>query len=359
MEVISPLNIGNGSKKMPFEYVFINGQVGLIDIYKLLEDVSKVRYLSDGVINGLRSGRVDWKALKINIDNYIEYRLDYTGASPVNKEIIEFIKTAGKPFIPGSSIKGALRSSITRALYNSVEGEYINSLDFSLKRNAKKKRVDDEAEDNVFGKPHNSPFRFLQIGDTDPFDIRDIGVYEMKVLNICNGKVKWYNNRDNKENYNEALSLFLEALKKGSKNNGYVNNDKKANDNFIIEAGKIQRANIIKNFISLIKKDVSNYIEKETKFFERYNLHEIVSFYKKLKEINNQLKDNEVIIQIGFGTGFNSKTVSSLFDVKDKIKLERFYNRNFDKNLFPKTRRIIFENGKPSAVPGWVKISFK
>ncbi|MGB9840562.1 type III-A CRISPR-associated RAMP protein Csm5 [Thermovenabulum sp.] len=360
VEILSPLNIGNGSKKMPFEYILKNGQVGLINVYKLLEDVNKINYLVDGVVNGLRSGRIDWKVLKINVENYIDYRLDYTGFSPIKGEITEFIKTAGKPYIPGSSIKGALRSSITRAMHNSISNNYISSLDFSFKNSSvKKERVDDKAEEDVFGKPHNSPFRFLNIGDTEPFKVEEMGIFEMKILNICNGKVKWYKYQDNKDNPNEAVSIYLEGLKRGSKNTGYINIDKRINDDYIIREGKIQRAEIIKNFISLVKKDVSSYIEKETRFFEKYNLPEIGNFYKKLKEINDKLKENELIIQIGFGTGFNSKTISSLFDEKNKIKLEKYYNRNFDKNLFPKTRRIIFENGKPNAVPGWVKISFK
>ena len=360
MEILSPINIGNGSKKMPFEYIFKNEQVDFINIYKLLEDVSKFNYLMDSVINGLRSGRVDWKGLKINIENYIDYRLDYTGFSPVTGEITEFIKTAGKPYIPGSSIKGALRSSITRAMYNSISKNYISSLDFAFKNSfVKKERLDDKAEEDVFGKPHNSPFRFLHIGDTEPFKVEDIGVFEVKILNICNGKAKWYKYQDNKDNPKEAVSIFLEALKKGSKNNGYISIDKKISDSFVIETGKIKMADAIKNFASLIKKDVANYIEKETRFFEKYNLPEIVIFYKKLKEMNDKLKENEIMIQIGFGTGFNSKTISSLFDEKNKIKLEKYYNRNFDIGLFPKTRRIIFENGKPSAVPGWVKLILK
>ncbi|SHM86420.1 CRISPR-associated protein, Csm5 family [Caldanaerovirga acetigignens] len=353
IEVISPLNIGNGIRKMSFEYVCREGRLKYIDIYKLLKDISRSKVLVDGVICGFRNGYVDWKALRINVDNYIKYILECVGTSAVKGEIVEFIKTAGKPYIPGSSIKGAVRSSITRGLYSSVKQVYTSAID----KESDPKRADDRAEENVFGKPHSSPFRFLLIGDTEPFDVEDMGIYEMKILNICNGRVKWYNRARNFDNPKDALSIFLEALKKRSKGKGFLSIDGRINDSFIISEGKIKRANDIKNFVSLIRKDINNYIEREIKFYEKFSMYDISNFYKQLKDLSNQLKDNEILIQIGFGSGFNSKTISSLFEGENRLKLKKFIKK-FDSDVFPKTRRIIFKDGKPYTVPGWVKISF-
>lgn len=356
IEIISPLSIGNGIKKVPFEYVYSKGRLKYIDIYKLLKDISRSKILIDGVISGFRIGYVDWKALRINVDNYIKYVLECVGTSAVKGEIVEFIKTSGKPYIPGSSIKGAVRSSITRGLYSNVKQIYTSAIDRESKE-SDPKRADDRAEENVFGKPHNSPFRFLLIGDTEPFDVEDMGIYEMKILNICNGKVKWYNIANNCDDPKDALSIFLEALKEGSKGKGFLSIDGRINNNFVISEGKIKRANDIKNFVCLIRKDVDNYIEREIKFYEKFSMYDISNFYKQLKDLSNQLKDNEILVQIGFGTGFNSKTVSSLFEGENRLKLKKFIKK-FDSDVFPKTRRIIFKDGKPYTVPGWVKISF-
>ncbi|WP_026487327.1 type III-A CRISPR-associated RAMP protein Csm5 [Caldanaerobius polysaccharolyticus] len=373
LEVISPLNIGNGTRIKDFEYFFRNGRVEYIDIYKLVKDVSKNEKRADYLINSFNRQDFRWSEIKEkigleNLDKYISVVLEANGITDVKGEIIPVIKSAGRPYIPGSSIKGAIRSSITRSIWEDAGTYYKNQIDYTIrKKNNPKykldpKKLDDKAEEKVFGKPHNSPFRYLKISDSDILSNDSLNIYEVKIMNICNDRVKWFSLNKNYDKSEEALSVYIEAFKRGTKTYGSFNLDKKICDSFMVIEGNIVNYQILKMFKKLIREDINRYIEEEIVFFTKYGLTEIVDFYKNIKIRNDELRENEIMIQMGFATGYLGKTVGNYLNksIKDIEKLKLVMPRTkVYTPLFPKTRRIIFKNGKPDCVPGWIKLTFE
>ncbi|SHE33114.1 CRISPR-associated protein, Csm5 family [Caldanaerobius fijiensis DSM 17918] len=376
LEVISPLNIGNGTRIKDFEYFFRNGRVEYIDIYKLIKDISKSSIKVDYLISSFDRVGFRWDEVKERIglkswDKYISVVLEASGITNVRGEIVPVIRSAGRPYIPGSSIKGALRCSITRGIWRDVGMYYREQVDYAireknnnLKYRLDPQKLDDIAEEKVFGKPHNSPFRYLKISDSDILSNDSLNIYEVKIMNICNDKIKWFSLNKNHDRSQEALSIYIEAFKRGTKTYGSINSglDKKIYDSFIITEGKIVNYEIIKMLKTLIGEDIKRYIEEEIAFFMKYGPSEIVDFYKDIKIRNDKLKENEIMIQVGFATGYLSKTIGNYLNkgVKDIEKLRLVMPRTkVYTTLFPKTRRIIFRNGKPDCVPGWIKLTFE
>jgi CRISPR-associated protein Csm5 len=277
----------------------------------------------------------------------------------VGNEIISFVKTAGRPYIPGSTLKGAFRTALLRGVWTSVERKYKTKFEEALReRDVSLKELDDYSEEEIFGKPHYSPFRLVRFSDSLPLSQKELGICEMKILNICYGKVKWFKERgENIEDSQNAKAFYLEVLKPGIKVEGVFEIDSKD------KSGNVYRSTknwwVLEHVFQNIRRDIENYIEKEKKFYARYRLDEVEKFYQKLEEISKNLEENEILLQIGYGTGYLSKTVGRFFTKDDFEKLSKKGMHVSDFNLFPKTRRIIFSEGNPATVPGWIKITFR
>ena len=89
------------------------------------------------------------------------------------------------------------------------------------------------------------------------------------------------------------------------------------------------------------------------------------NFYDKLISLNNNLPEGTFLLQIGWGTGYNTNTVTSLFtddeessedlqmDLRERFKLgeSRSQRGRYDAREFPKTRRILYRGQNPISPP--------
>ena len=112
-------------------------------------------------------------------------------------------------------------------------------------------------------------------------------------------------------------------------------------------------------------------MQSEQEFFDYYNLSEIANVYDRLIVENNKLPEGAFLLQLGWGTGYHTNTVTSLFtndeeapenlwmDLRERFKLgeSRLQRGHYDEREFPKTRRILYRGQNPIAPLGWVKIS--
>ncbi|MFO7153238.1 MAG: type III-A CRISPR-associated RAMP protein Csm5 [Bacillota bacterium] len=363
-EILSPLHIGSGDSSRSFEYLVENNTVAFIDVWKLLNANKNNRGFIDSFYRLIgEEGRFSWDevlkyAPKVQLKDFISYEVDILGAQQVGNEIISFIKTAGRPYIPGSSLKGAFRAALLRGIWDAVENRYKKRLEEALgDKDVTLKELDDFSEKELFGKPHYSPFKLVRFSDSLPLSQKELGICEMKILNICSGKRKWFNSPGkNVEDSKQARALYLEVLKPGIKVEGVFEIDSKNKTGNVSK--NVRNQWILECAFQNIRRDVEDYIEEEKEFYAKYGLYELEQFYQELQERSRGLEENELLLQMGFGTGYLSKTVGRFFDKDDFEKLSRKGMRVSDYNLFPKTRRIIFSGGNPVSVPGWIKITF-
>ncbi len=106
------------------------------------------------------------------------YRLDNATGEPEPKEIREYIKTAGIPYIPGSSLKGAIRTALLWS-HARKDAALIPSIRKELERKSSRRDIGNAYVSSVFslrqggsGKfdPKDDLLRFLQVSDCMPED---------------------------------------------------------------------------------------------------------------------------------------------------------------------------------------------
>lgn len=129
LHVLSPVHIGSGTKIGKKEYIYMpwNHQVIIPDIQKMYAELQKKHlekefetYMLDTRTKGLALGK--WlsthKFQSKDYDKWTLYQMDAGEAfanreSAPPKEIDTFVKDAyGMPYVPGSSIKGMIRTAL-------------------------------------------------------------------------------------------------------------------------------------------------------------------------------------------------------------------------------------------------------
>jgi len=137
VKTLAPVHIASGKKINKLEYVYSKDSktVYVMDMIKFSGFLVK-RKLTDVFINRIQSGDktfslasfLNEKAVTENEYKQFaaySYKNDNVSVSPNQMEIQEFVKDAyGCPYIPGSSIKGALRTSIAYDEIMNHHGKY-------------------------------------------------------------------------------------------------------------------------------------------------------------------------------------------------------------------------------------------
>ncbi len=191
------------------------------------------------------------------------------------------------------------------------------------------KTADDELEKKVFGKEPKKDFmRAIRVTDSTEFN--SLKVYEVKILGssvrgVCVECI----------DENDTADIEIEVDKQ-------VLKDKYIKSDLVIDIDTI--AGITKEFsLELIKNELNYDYDSRTKSI--------------LKEL---IKVRGILLRIGWGTGWYSKTIGLLLEthpefenIRKKLGLGRNPRTGKLSGIFPKTRRVTAD-GKPL---GWISIS--
>jgi CRISPR-associated protein Csm5 len=123
LTTLSPIHIGNGEQISNWSYAINNGKISIYNFEKVVKalknDTKKLLNLTATIErNPLSKNLGDiLKDYKLNINS--EYTVDFKGKIQKQrrdaleyKQIWEFIKENGKVYIPGTEIKGAIRTAL-------------------------------------------------------------------------------------------------------------------------------------------------------------------------------------------------------------------------------------------------------
>ncbi len=127
IETVGPVYIGSGRKIMKKDYILTNREALIPDQHKLYEGLRMMKlndeyenYILDGGGTDLGKWLKNHNVQRSDYMPWISYRLDSGEVSFDNnksREIHTFIKDAyGLPYIPGSSVKGMLRTILLGAM---------------------------------------------------------------------------------------------------------------------------------------------------------------------------------------------------------------------------------------------------
>ena len=350
IKTISPVHIGSGDKYDASEYFLdiVNNKTKVfrrINIQKYYASLNDNEQ-EDFIKNLQRKNYQFPKISNKKFTRYLAFNKVSTRPNPTN-EIIENIKSSDRPYIPGSSIKGAIENVI---FYNALENSDIPDLFYNNQLN--KRYINSFFSPS--GKAHDNIMRFMQIKDSS--SVANPFIYDVLSVKPKKGG-----------GHEPVIKTYLETIYQTKKNlsSSLITN---YNENTYKKLNLADKSYMID--IDFIKESIYNfsrdYIDYELNFCKENKLNNLARFYRNIKKNNS--KDNP-LIKIGHGSGFLATTISLKikefgFDYFDIVKKNTKGKKS--KSDFPITRKIIKQpiivNGKKDYMDktiGWIQLIFE
>lgn len=338
IKTVSPIHIGSGSSYNASDYfrdkhktIDIFKRVNLSKYYKSL-DV----YEQKKLVKQLQNSDFRLKKISDEYKMYTAYDRCVKKPNPSNL-IHENIKTLNKSYIPGSSLKGAIRTAL---FYNNLTHEDINKI---IKNNGE---INEKFLNNFFsptGNANDNILRFLYLKDSSIFPnpaIYDIITIKPDKLNGKKNIVKTYLETIFSQKKTLSSSIIINYK------NGFYNELNFENKEIFMDIDYIKKS------IYEFSKD---YINNEIKFSKENDLNSLNKFYKKIKGMNNV---DSPLMKIGSSSGFLATTLNLKIKNMDRVvynKIKMKVPGKKSKLDFPITRKIVNKTDEP---PGWVKLIF-
>ena len=368
IEIISPVHIGTGESLNDKSFIVVDKEVHVIDERKFMNKVTSTPQLRTGLERFCMGDESLARFLRqhnIHPKEVTLYSIRKMGQRDV-RSVLPFIKMPElipKPYIPGSSLKGALRSAFLR---NHLLGSDKARLEGEERvkeklRDGKPKKADDALEQWYFGKDqHHEWLRLLQFTDTRPVDVKELGVAE----------VLTFSSTQDLRLQQKTFVLNPEVLTPGSVlDGGLVVNRYLTQPPARKELAKPDLRHL-ENIAKAFNQVADEQIEQEKAFYGKLGQSDLVEWYEKLSQRRKSLRSDrlECLVRLGWGTGYDNKTVSDVFSDETFDEIRRVYDlpvgkpgrrgKPLPKALSPKSRKLALrqaEDGTTEQLPmGWL-----
>ncbi len=319
LKILTPLHIGTSEEKdyvNKVDYIIRDDYAYIIDFSRFIKEQN---YSIDQISNALttNNGISPFFENENTLENYSTKRIFVGNTSP--STIKAQIKSGfGNPLLPGSSIKGALRSVIlNRALFSIYS---YNELKVYAEKNRRNRRANPE-RDLLNLSISNDPFRLITIPD---IHFSDIDYSPTKIFNLYKDHGEWtggwkhrFRGRGSTTYEFNPIDFvtFYEHIKPDIENQLAI--DCNVNRRTIQHVGSryidtfgdlFINGKYERNLLELIKEYTATYLDRERNFFYTFYNDEtddyILPTIDQLIEINKQR--DTAVLRIGAGSGFHS-----------------------------------------------------
>ena len=360
IQTLSPLHIGSGADDLSIHSADIvknsRGQLVVIDPQKLVPP-----YLTDAELDALVSGHRNLRDIlrrmpDQRLHQLAAYRLRLPRPQGSVRSIRQQIKShRHRPYIPGSTLKGAIRTVLACAIYgrktiasevNHVKnkGKFIDTVADDLIDQAIFRPMGDEA--------HYDLMRALQVSDTADIKSRSLGL----------GTIGVYSTRGNALEP-KKFRIFAEVILPDSHLSATARLDR-----YLLDAPEAQARiqfgahhTYLEDFIAQANLRAEAFIQHEMAFYRKYHCSDMVDFYNTLNKMLQAAKGskNTCLLWLGWGPGWLAKTLGTTLDQKTISQVRQRFDRMGSRGvpLFPKSRRL-FEIQDTLRPLGWVAVSF-
>ena len=369
---LTPLLVGDGGKLSAIDYMVWKDQVNVLNQRRIFKLLSKGPRL-DGYLAQLKKAtKLDFASWGGFAQNFAGRRIPFENsaysaywerATGETLNIPTFAAGASGPYVPGTAIKGALRTGMI----------FAHSRDGSLRDVAAKsqgdrpqRRPSEGPEDQALGPGGSSRARFLCAGASAPVAQDAFKIYLLRVATLQQKapgaySLGWKQNPRGTvdgRRPEDSTPIFAEMASPGSVFEGSW--EEKA----FLDQPEIRRALRWQGPVDRrhIFEAVNQYAAKLLALHKQYAAWTNLSgLSKRIDDLETQLasaqQSGACLLPLGWGGGLLGKTAWLNTDDKEHRQILQslpLYKSALNSGLpFPKTRRIVFLDNQPATLPGW------
>ncbi len=285
------------------------------------------------------------------IAKQLKRRVENRSNQMITQPIFAFIRSGGMPYLPGSSVKGALRNALAfdalaeegSPRYAQLQGQLQKAQAGKIEPKRAVKSGGERLDTSLFrvaGKDDAKYdlLKFLQVGDSSAWEESRLFVSYIQVKGLS-----------------RTVTLYHELCPAGQVFELPVT----FSPAYLAELGfdeTQRRMATIEHLFTACYRFAESLLEEETASCLQQGLRQEAAHLQSIRAQNTQ---ETPLLRLGKHTGFFSSTVSLAvkqrhFELFDQVIRPATRGRNYPRN-FPKTRRLVF-NGQSMESPGWVKL---
>ena len=355
---LTPTLVGDGQRLSPIDYMVWKDHVNVLDQRRIFRLLAKGPRL-DGYLAQLKKAeKLDFASWGGFAQNFAGRRIPFEHASSIpifertpaqNLFIPTFANLGPGPFLPGTAIKGALR---TGTVFDRWSEATMRDTAGRMTEDRPPRNPAGKAEDAVLGGSGSNRMRRFSAADSGIVAYSGMKLYLLRVATLVpRGAEKfdlgWKSPRGSAEprRIDEATPLFAEMAAPGAAFEGFWKEKSSPDRHRLFQASNRYAARQL-----AVQKDYARVsgLAGLTATVERLE--------QRLQEAS--ARHDACLLSIGWGGGLLSKVAfleTGNADFRAILKPFSFYSRALQTGMpFPKTRRIVFEGNQPSSLPGWV-----
>lgn len=372
--VLTPTLVGDGNKLSPIDYMVWRDQVNVLDQTRIFKLLAKGPRLEGYLAQLQKATKLDFASWGGFAQNFAGRRIPFEDAAyaafldraqPESLSIPTFAAAGTAPFLPGSAIKGALR---TAYVFAHMKASAMNDVAGKLTGERPSRRPAEFLEQQAAGSGGSDRLRVFSVTDSagaarDPFRVYMLRLATLVSRGPAQYSLGWKQGgraADGKRP-EDGTPSFAEMASPGTafdgiwRENAFLNGDEVRKS---LHWGKpVTRQSLF---------DAANrYAEKQLELHAQYAAwtgletlaDSVATLQRKLAEAR---AGGTCLLAIGWGAGFLSKSAGIGAADEDHRKVLGalpYYERAIKSGLpFPKTRRVVFLKNKPATVAGWVEL---
>lgn len=390
--VLSPVHIGTGERISIKARVDEGGKVGIVDEQALMCVLTQHPHLiaqfetfcfsEDSMGSFLRQHNIP-------AETVVAYTLPRWGQSPLSRDYFPFIKLPEcppKPYLPGSSLKGAIRSALMRAAVIVDERFRMRmagrAKDATTRARPNPKTAGALLERHYFSTREGDKnwqnydwMRLFQFTDAYPAVEDALALTETRLLSLRKLSSGRYKLEPKLDHFGKPMLQNPEVLRPGAVLHGELHIL-----NYLLtgpasqELGFNAKRAEIGYLIRRCNQVAQEQIAQELDFASQVAWDDGTKFYNQLANRWANLTPNTGLVRLGWGTGYDNKTVTDQFDEETFETVRRAYARSMPlgypgrnptlnplpQNLSPKSRKVAYEGIRGRWLPlGWIQVEFQ
>jgi CRISPR-associated protein Csm5 len=364
---LTPLLVGDGRKLSPIDYMVWKDQVNILDQRRIFRLLAKGPRLEGYLTQLKRADKLDFASWGGFAQNFADRRVPFEDASSTaywekarseSLFIPTFVAGPDGPYLPGSAIKGALRTGMLFARWGNGAPPRLDE--------RPGKRAGEAAEDQALGPAPSNFMRAVAVADSKPVAVAALKLYLLRVSTLVarGGRYElgWKQTPRGTVPGNQAgesTPLFAEMAAPGTVFEGVWRENAFLAQPEIARALRWREPVTGARILTAANRYAARLLAIQKQYAASAGLALLVESIEHLEKwlAHVQEQGSACLLSMGWGSGLLAKTGWLETDneaYREAMRQVPLYGRALATGLpFPKTRRIVFLNNQPATLPGW------
>ena len=374
---LTPVLVGDGRKLSPIDYMVWKDHVNVLDQWRIFRLLAKGPRLDSYLAQLKKADKLDFASWGGFAQNFAGRRIPFetpaysaywNRAALESLHIPTFAAGASGPYLPGTAIKGALRTGM--AFANWRDGMLQNVAE-RVKGDRPPRRPAESAEEQALGPAGASKMRLVNVGDSATVATSEFKIYLLRTSTLqprgAGFTLGWKQSPRGAADGTrpaDGTPVFAEMAVPGTTFEGQWHER-----DFFLQPEVRKSVRWPEGFNRQRMFEAANvYAEGLISLQRQYASWTGLGLLdQNLAQLEQRLaaarESGRCVVCLGWGGGLTTKSVwldSTNGDYRQILQQYTIYNRALSGGLpFPKTRRVVFLNDRPATLPGWVEIEVR